>query len=116
MRASSMPLRLRNRVALGSSIHYVHPTCPTPLLQEEVDIAVRHALQEAARRSEGSFRGRSDVAGAAATAAEQDSSVHSANDSVRDGMTFRQVRLSTGLSQLPPCSHAFQVPCTWSCC
>ncbi|KAI7841033.1 hypothetical protein COHA_005261 [Chlorella ohadii] len=60
------------------------------LPKEEVDIAVRHALQEAARRSEGSFRGRSDVAGAAATAAEQDSSVHSANDSVRDGMTFRQ--------------------------
>lgn len=67
-------------------------------LQEEVDIAVRHALQEAARRSEGSFRGRSDVAGAAAAAAaEQDSSVHSANDSVRDGMTFRQVRRAASM-------------------
>lgn len=66
-------------------------------LQEEVDIAVRHALQEAARRSEGSFRGRSDVAGAAAAAAEQDSSVHSANDSVRDGMTFRQVRQTASM-------------------
>lgn len=66
----------------------VHPPPIAP--QEEVDVAVRHALQEAARRSEGSFRGRTDVAH---TLGPEDSSL-SANDSVRDGMTFRQVRRS----------------------
>lgn len=52
---------------------------------DEVEAAVRHALQEAARRSEGSLRGRTDAA---------DASMHSngsADASVRDGMTFRQV-------------------------
>ena len=53
-------------------------------------MAVRHALQEAARRSEGSFRGRTDVAH---SLGPEDSSL-SANDSVRDGMTFRQARRS----------------------
>lgn len=59
----------------------------TKLPGDEVDSAVRHALQEAARRSEGSLRGRSD--------ALADASVHSngsADASVRDGMSFRQVR------------------------
>lgn len=59
---------------------------------EEVEVAVRHALQEAARRSEGSLRGpRSEVDGAT-HADDTQHSVGSAEASVRDGMTFRQVR------------------------
>jgi len=56
------------------------------LPKAEVEAAVRHALQEAARRSEGSLHRR--------TAGEAGDSVHSngsAGDSVRDGMSFRQV-------------------------
>jgi hypothetical protein len=51
----------------------------------QVEAAVRHALQEAARRSEGSLH-RGGAAG--------EGSVHSTGsggDSVRDGMSFRQV-------------------------
>jgi hypothetical protein len=50
----------------------------------QVEAAVRHALQEAARRSEGSLH-RGGAAG--------EGSVHSTGsggDSVRDGMSFRQ--------------------------
>ncbi|PSC73235.1 Pkinase-domain-containing [Micractinium conductrix] len=55
------------------------------LPQAEVEAAVRHALQEAARRSEGSLHRRNGH--------EAGDSVHSngsAGDSVRDGMSFRQ--------------------------
>lgn len=53
------------------------------LPKAEVEVAVRHALQEAARRSEGSMHRRSEAG----------DSVHSngsGGDSVRDGMSFRQ--------------------------
>lgn len=61
----------------------------------EVDSAVRHALQEAARRSEGSFHRRPAVHAthAAHVAHEAGDSMHSngsGGDSVRDGMSFRQ--------------------------
>lgn len=55
-----------------------------PTFPVQVEVAVRHALQEAARRSEGSMHRRSEAG----------DSVHSngsGGDSVRDGMSFRQV-------------------------
>ena len=62
---------------------------PTGMLALQVEAAVRHALQEAARRSEGSFhRGSGNVVGAAGDSVHSNGS---AGDSVRDGMSFRQV-------------------------
>jgi hypothetical protein len=61
---------------------------PTGMLALQVEAAVRHALQEAARRSEGSFhRGSGNAVGAAGDSMHSNGS---AGDSVRDGMSFRQ--------------------------
>ncbi|EFN52073.1 hypothetical protein CHLNCDRAFT_32668 [Chlorella variabilis] len=60
------------------------------LPKDEVEAAVRHALHEAARRSEGSLHRSTRASG---NMHGDDSSVHSsgsAGDSVRDGMSFRQ--------------------------
>lgn len=60
----------------------------------QVEAAVRHALHEAARRSEGSLHRSTRASG---NMHGDDSSVHSsgsAGDSVRDGMSFRQVGAS----------------------
>jgi hypothetical protein len=83
---------------------------PAPALLQ-VEAAVRHALHEAARRSEGS-RHRGATGAAAALASGGEGSVHSTGsggDSVRDGMSFRQVPVcgcGCGATPATPvCSH-----------